>query len=504
MSDPTRRSAALLIAAGVAAATPAASRPRGSTADLFDGADLTGLAKLIRTRKISPREALDAAISACERTNPELNFIAQPLYDRARRQLEANPRPTGPFAGAPFLVKDLNTHIAGERTGQGSRLYADYRASATSEIVRRYEAAGLTIFGKTTSPEFGLTGTTESKAAGLTRNPWNRARSSGGSSGGAAAAVAARVVPAAHATDGGGSIRIPASCCGLFGLKPSRGRTPMGPPRTEGWGGLSAHHAVTVSVRDSAALLDAVAGPEPGGRYAAPTPTRSYVEEVSRPPGKLRVALWATPPAGTPIAAECRAAVDSAARLLQNLGHVVEDATPPLDFPAIGRASFVMIASSVAADVEDRAAELGVRADLDSIERVTLAFHDQGLTFKATDWARANVVMQTAAIKMAAFMERFDVILSPTIATPPPPLGLLGLSPDRLEDFFRAVTPFSPFTGIFNATGQPSMSLPLHQSEDGLPIGVMVSAAYGAEDLLFRLAGEIERAAPWAGRRPPG
>ncbi|MGH6782875.1 MAG: amidase, partial [Sphingomonadaceae bacterium] len=436
-----------------------------------------------------------------EATNPRFNFLAQKLYDHGRARI-ANGLPKGPFTGVPWLLKDLNTHIAGERTGQGSRFYSDYRAPETSEIVRRHEAAGLVIFGKTTTPEFGLSATTESRATGATRNPRNPDHIAGGSSGGAAAAIAAGVLPAAHATDGGGSIRIPASCCGLFGFKPSRGRVPMGPPRTEGWGGLSVHHAITRSVRDSAALLDATHGLELGSRYGAPAPVEGFLAQVTKRPGRLKIALILAPPGGTAVDPECIAAARAAARLCEDLGHIVEEAAPRLDEAAIGQASFVLIASSVAADIEDRAKRIAVEPSTEMLEAVTLMFHAMGRQTSGMDFVRANNVMQAAAIDMARFMGGYDVILSPTLAAPPVRIGLLGLSPDTdMAAWGKAVAEFSPFTGVYNATGQPSMSVPLGMSAAGLPIGVMFSARYGEEATLFRLAGQIERAAPWAETR---
>ncbi|WP_349293035.1 amidase [Sphingomonas lycopersici] len=497
----TRRA---VVAAGAAVAVGGVARPvAAAKAGLLDGHDALGLAALVKTRQVSPSELLDAAIARCEAMNPRFNFLAREHYDYARKAI-ARGLPLGPFTGVPWLEKDLNTFIAGEITGQGSRYYKDFRATVTSELVRRHERAGLVIFGKTTTPEFGLTATTESKATGATRNPWNPEHIAGGSSGGAAAAVASGVIPAAHATDGGGSIRIPASCCGLFGLKPSRGRVPMGPLRTEGWGGLSCHHAVTHSVRDSAALLDATHGSEPGSRYVAPTPERPFLEEVTRAPGKLRIALMMTPPGGTPVDTECAAAAMSAAKLCESLGHIVEEAAPTLDAGAIGQAGFVMIGASVAADLDARAKATGIPLGPDVVERVTLSFYRGfGEKFSAMDWVRANNMLQEAAVTLAQFMTRYDLILSPTLAELPLKLGTINLSQEDVQLFMRNVTPFTPFTGVYNMTGQPSMSVPLGMSTSGLPIGVMFSARYGDEATLFRLAGQLERAAPWKDRRPP-
>lgn len=463
--------------------------------------DALGLADLVRRREVSPVELLDTAIAETETLQPRFNFLARPHFERARATV-AKGLPEGPFTGVPFLLKDLSVTIEGEVTGQGSRYFADDRATATSELVRRQERAGLVIFGKTTTPEFGLTGTTESKATGATRNPWNPEHSTGGSSGGSGAAVALGIVPMAHATDGGGSIRIPASCCGLFGLKPSRGRVPIQPSRTESWSGLSVHHAVTRSVRDSAALLDATQGPEPGGRFLLPAPERPFLEEAGRDPGRLRIALHLQSAFGTPVDPECLEATRAAARLLESLGHHVEEASPVLDAAALGLASQAVIAPSVALNVEDRKARCGIEPGPDTLEALTLSTYRQGLQTSAIDYTRGIATFRSAAATIDAFMERYDIILSPTLGTPPPKLGVLGLSPDDIDAYYAAVVRFVAFTQLQNQTGQPGMSLPLAMSASGLPIGVMASARLGEEALLFRLAGQIERAAPWADRRP--
>ncbi|WP_232332727.1 amidase [Novosphingobium aquimarinum] len=494
-----------VVAGVVATAAGASLAGRASAAaapsSVLEEHDALGLARLVARKQVTAAELLDMAIVRAEALNPAYNFLARKHYDYARKAI-ARGLPEGPFTGVPWLIKDLSTYIAGEVTGQGSRYYKDARATVTSELVRRHERAGLVIFGKTTTPEFGLTPTTESAATGATRNPWDPSRTSGGSSGGAAVAVAAGVIPAAHATDGGGSIRIPASCCGLFGLKPSRGRVPMGPLRTEGWGGMSVAHAITRSVRDSAAILDATHGIEPGSRYGAPSPERPFLDEVRTNPGKLRIALSVTPMAGTPVDPEVVAAVQAAARLCESLGHHVEEAAPQLDAGKLGRASFAIVSSSLAADLQARETATGIAPGLDGLEPVTLAYYTMGLKTTGVEYARANNDLQEAAVTMAQFMERYDVLLTPTLASPPLPLGVLGLSPAQMSDYFTAVSAFTPFTGIMNYTGQPSMSVPLATSRSGLPIGVMFSGRYGEEALLFRLAGQLEQAAPWAARRP--
>lgn len=485
-----------MLAAAIAA--PAAARQ--APANMLDEYDAIGLAALVRRKQVSAKELLELAIARTETLNPRYNFLSQNHYDLGRAAISRG-LPDGPFTGVPWLLKDLNTYVAGEITQNGSRLYRGYRPTATSELVKRHQRAGLVIFGKTTTPEFGLTGTTESMVTGATPNPWNPEFSAGGSSGGSAVAVALGVIPAAHATDGGGSIRIPASACGLFGLKPSRGRVPMGPPRTEGWGGMSCHHAITRTVRDSAALLDATHGMEMGARYTAPTPERPFLEEVSRTPGRLRIALMLNPPSNTPVAPECIEAARSAARLCESLGHIVEEAAPKLDAAALGQASFVMTGASVAADLDDRAKALGVPLSLDLVEQVTMMFRDAGAKFQATDWVRASNTFQQAALILGEFMQDYDVILTPTLGEVPKKLGMINLS-QEVETYFRNITPYSPFASLFNQTGQPSMSVPHSMSKSGLPIGVMFSGRYGDEATLFRLAGQIEKAAPWAQRRP--
>lgn len=505
MTVATRRE--ILVGGAAAAATvglPAAGKATAAQGigAVLDTHDAIGLAGLVRDRKLSPSELLEAAIARAEALNPRFNFMAQKHYDFARAEI-ARGLPDGPFTGVPWLLKDLAAYIEGLPTEGGSRLNKGQTGLFTTELVQRYRRAGLVVFGKTTTPEFGLTGTTESALLGATRNPWNAERIAGGSSGGAAAAVAAGVIPAAHATDGGGSIRIPASCCGLFGMKPSRGRTPMGPYRTEGWGGLSVHHAITRSVRDSAALLDATHGVEPGSRYAAPAPDGTFLSQLEREPGRLRIALMRKPVSGAPVDGDCLAALDQTARLCESLGHHVEEAAPKLDAGAMGQASFVLIASSLAADIEDRAKSLGIELGPDVLEPITLAFVGFGKTTSGADFARANNTMQSAAVTVAQFMADYDVILSPTLAAPPLMLGQINLSPGvPFPEWGQRAAMFSPFTQIANFTGQPSMSVPLGMSAEGLPIGMLFTGRYGEEALLYRLAAQLERAAPWAGRRP--
>ena len=498
----TTRRTVLAGGAALAAAPALAARETYTMDKQLAAEDALGLAALVKARKVSPSELLDAAIATAEAQNTRFNFMAQKHYDYARKAIDKG-LPQGPFTGVPWLLKDLNTHIAGELTEGGSRFYKGFRATVTSELVKRIEAAGFVIFGKTTTPEYGLTGTTENKLTGDTRNPWNPERIAGGSSGGAAAAVAAGVIPAAHATDGGGSIRIPASCCGLFGLKPSRGRVPMGPLRTEGWGGMSTHHAVTHSVRDSAAILDATHGIEPGSRYSAPDPQATFLSQVGKHPGKLRIALMLKPFSGAPVDPEVAEATRSAARLCESLGHHVEEAAPKIDFMSIATTGFTLMGASVAADALDRAKMLGVQLGPDLLEQTTLDIINFGKTATAMDFARGNNAYQAAAVAIAQFMASYDVLLSPTLTHPPMKLGQIGMSTGlSMMEWGQRVCGYTSFTGVFNGTGQPSMSVPLGMSHDGLPIGIMFTGRYGAEALLFRLAGQLEQAAPWRGRRP--
>ena len=458
--------------------------------------DMMGLADLVRSKQVSPGELLEEAISRAETADPRFNFMAQKLYDYGRKRIEDG-LPDGPFTGVPWLLKDLHMHLAGTRFGQGSRFYEDFVSTITSELVRRHEAAGLVIFGKTTTPEYGLTGTTESIVCGPTRNPWNPEHSSGGSSGGASAAVAAGVIPGAHASDGGGSIRIPASACGLVGMKPSRGRIPMGPLRTEGWGGMSTNGAVTRTIRDSAALMDVTHGPELGSRYSAPEPDGTFLSFAGRDPKPLRIALMLDPISGTPVDPEVQESVRAAAKMCEALGHHVEEARPDAAIAGMGEANFALISTALASDLDARAAELGVPVSTDVIEPIVFGFYQYGKTVSGTQVAAANVTMQELAIKVAQFMTDYDVILSPVMATPPAKLGTHDLNKADFAAWGEAISTYIPFPGMFNATGQPSLSLPLGMSASGLPIGSMFTGRFGDEATLFSLGGQIERAHPW-------
>jgi Asp-tRNA(Asn)/Glu-tRNA(Gln) amidotransferase A subunit family amidase len=464
--------------------------------------DGLGLAALVRKGEITPAELLETAIAAAERLNPAINALSQKLYDEARASLCALDG-AAPFVGLPFLLKDVSTAMKGTRTLNGSRLFADAPlAEVDSTLTERYRCAGAVIFAKSTTPELGLAPSTETSLTGATRNPWDLSRTAGGSSGGAAAAVAAGIVPIAHASDGGGSIRIPASCCGLFGLKPTRARTPSGPLVGEGWGGLSCGHVVSRSVRDSAAMLDATQGPAAGDPYHAPPPARPYLAEVGLAPGRLRVALQRQPLSGVAVAPEVQRALDDAAALMEALGHRVEEATLPGDWGELGRALWVLVASNVSLSLRRRAEQAGVKLTSDLVDPVTWNAVEFSRTLDVEAYPAALLSVHRQGRLMAAFHEAHDVILSPTLATPAPPLGVLTTTNPDLEAYGRALTAFMPFTQVFNMTGQPSMSVPLSWSEAGLPIGLQFSAPFGDEATLFRLAAQLEQARPWFDKTP--
>jgi len=490
----------------------------------YGALDATALADLVRRREVTAAELLDEAIARAARVNDRLNAIVTPLHDEARRAIAAG-LPDGPFAGVPFLLKDLDADCEGTLMSSGSRFLAGHRSTHDATLVARYRRAGLVIFGKTNSPEFGLTPYTEPELFGPTRNPWDPARTPGGSSGGAAAAVAAGVVPMAHASDGGGSIRIPASCCGLFGLKPTRGRTPVGPDASQLWNGMAIGHAVTRTVRDSAALLDATAGPESTARHFAPPAARPFLDEVGVPPGRLRVAFTKRPHLG--VAAphtDCVAAVEDAARLVSSLGHDVEEHDLDLDPEALARDFFLVVCVAIATRIARDARAAGRpprRAELQTSTRITAEI---GRQRSAVQLAAAHERLDAVARGVARFFEHFDVLLSPTLGLPPPAIGALhphGLEafahevllalrlgvllrlPGAVESSVRRVFTFIPFTPLANVTGASSMTVPLFWNAAGLQIGAMFTGRMGDEATLLRLAAQLEAARPWAGRRAP-
>jgi amidase len=467
----------------------------------LEGYDMVGLAGLVSAGEASPEELLDDALRRVEERNPAVNAVVTPMEEQARAAIAAG-LPDGPFRGVPFLLKDIRAQYAGVATTAGSRYWVDNVPDHDSELVARHKRAGLVIFGKTNTPEFAACPSTEGALFGPTRNPWDTSRSAGGSSGGAAAAVAARMVPAAHGSDGGGSIRIPASCCGVFGFKPTRGRNPSGPDYGEAWSGLSIEHALTLTVRDSAALLDATAGPSPGDPYWAPPLARPLADEVGAPVGRLRVALQRTPASGAAVHPDCIAAVEATAALLEELGHEVTEDAPAYDTARMGPAYALIIAANVQAAIDHYAAATGREPGPGEIENVIAILAADGHAKTAADMVRAVWAMHATGRQVAPFFERYDVLLTPVVATPPPPLGSLDTTTDDVAAYLTAVFSFIPFTALSNIAGIPSMSVPLHWSDDGLPIGSHLVAGFGRDDLLFRLAAQLEEARPWAGRRP--
>lgn len=462
--------------------------------------DAVGLADLVRKKEVSAAELLDEAIVRTDKVDPKINAVVVKHYDYARAQIDKG-LPDGPFTGVPFLLKDLNL-LQGTVTTFGASLFKDDVADHSGTLTQRFLDAGLTIFGKSASPEFGLLPTTECRLFGPTRNPWNLAHSPGGSSGGAAAAVAARILPVAHASDGGGSIRIPASASGVFGLKPTRARSPSGPDRGEGWGGFSCSHVVSISVRDSAVMLDAISGPEATSPYVAPPPERPFAEEVGRDPGKLRIAFTDKSPYGTAIDPEIAAAVRDVAGLLAGLGHHVEERAPQLandPGPVMG----TIVGANTALTVRLTEQRLGRKITSSEFEILTLsmAHNAQGQT--ATDYVAAQLAAFQISRGLATFFETCDVFLSPTLCAPPLRIGELNSMSEDPAHIVPILRRYMPGTSMFNMSGQPAMSVPLAWNAAGLPLGMMFAARFGDEATLFRLAAQLEQARPWKDLIPP-
>jgi amidase len=459
--------------------------------------DAVGQAQLARSGRASPLELVDAAVARVERLNPELNAVVHSTFDRAREEARRVPG-DAPFAGVPFLLKDLVAEQAGTPLREGSRFLEGYVSEADSELVARYRRAGLVSLGKTNTPEFGLLATTEPSLFGPTRNPRAPGRTPGGSSGGAAAAVAAGMVPAAHGNDGGGSIRIPASCCGLFGLKPTRARNPLGPRYGDLFNRLVVEHALTRSVRDSAALLDVSCGPGLGDRYVAPLPARPFLEEVVTDPGPLRIAFSRSTPTGRELHPDCWAALEATVSLCASLGHQLVEKSPPLEGRTVGRAFATLWAAGCSWSVGHWARVTGRRPGRQWLEPLTWELYQRGRRVTADVYVRAVEDVQVAARAVAAFLEEHDLWLTPTLALPPLLLGELDSRDGDTTRPLRRMGEFSPFTHIANLTGHPAMSVPLYRNEAGLPIGTHFLARFGDEATLFRLAGQLERAQGWS------
>ena len=473
--------------------------------------DAVGQAELLRKGEVTATELVEAAIARIERVNPAINAVVTPLFDKGRREAARTASAALPLAGVPYLLKDQLSGSAGDPMYEGMRFLRDarWKEHTDSHVVTRYRDAGLSLVGKTSTPELALLITSEALAYGPCRNPWDPARSVGGSSGGSAAAVAAGLVPIAHGTDAGGSIRVPASMCGVVGLKPSRGRVSQGPDLGDMWANGSWHvHALTRTVRDSAAVLDATSGYLPGDPFTAPPPARPFAKEVGADPGSLRIGFLGRTPAGFPdLDPECRDAVTRTASLLESLGHRVEEGHPEmLDHLAEGAISsfFAVAGSGVAWSLDRWSRRVGKRIGANDVEPYTWAFAELGRSASAPALQTGLESLITAARSFAGWWATgYDLLLTPTIAAPPFELGFLASPPDDPLAALTKAAAVCPFTGPYNMSGQPAISLPLHWSRDGLPIGVQLGAAYGREDVLFRIAAQLEAARPWADRRPP-
>lgn len=482
--------------------------------------DALALAELVRSGEVSATELLETALAQLAGVNTTINAVVHSMEADARTNA-AKPA-EGPFIGVPFLAKDLGSMYAGHPTSSGSRLLHGVPVTWDSELARRVKATGVSVFGKTNTPEWGLLPVTEPELWGPARNPWDPERTPGGSSGGAGAAIAAGVVPMAGAGDGGGSIRIPASCCGLFGLKPTRGRTPTGPKRGQLWRGATVEHVITRSVRDSAAMLDATHGPDPGSMFEIAPPEGAWRDEVDRDPGRLRVAWTTIPAVDTEVDAACIEAVHVTAQLLEELGHEVHEDHVPIDGLQFARDFLTIVTGELGTDVREACAATGRRASLGTLEPTTLALALLSEALSARDFAESLRSLEVMTRSVGEFFERYDVILTPTLSRPPVPIGTIGPTPSErfqlkilgrigsgrvirwaglIEEAAKSTLDFVPWTPIFNITGHPAMSLPLH-SADGLPIGVHLVGRFAREDVLFRLAGQLERARPWFDAMP--
>jgi len=475
--------------------------------DEWAGADASEQAAAVRRGDVKPGELVEAAIARIERLDPQLNAVIHRHFERARDEA-SGPLPDGPFRGVPFLLKDLaGGNRAGDPIHWGTRFLkqADFRATTTSYLVQRFLAAGLVVVGRTNVPELGAWSITEPDAYGPTRNPWNPEHAAGGSSGGAAAATAAGLVPFAHASDGGGSIRNPASQCGLVGLKPSRGRVSLGPDTAEAWAGMTFEFAVTRSVRDAATLLDCVHGPMPGDPYTAPPPARRYAEEPGADPGALRIGFVESQPDGEPLHPECQAALRGALETLEGLGHRVEPESPaPLRTDALLPHVLNVISSNQARDVERFGQLLGRPLGPDDLDADNWRVTEIGRAVTATQFiAATDAYNQFRREMLGWWSDGFDLLVTPTLTRPSPRVGEIVPAADKPLDAFMRSGALLPFCVPFNVTGQPAISLPLHWSAEGLPVGVQLVADAGREDVLLRVAAQLEAATGWAQRRPP-
>lgn len=471
----------------------------------YDGYDALGLAALVAKGEVTPAELLETALARVDEVNPRINAIALLAADAARAAIDRG-LPEGPFFGVPFLLKDLGAAAVDYPSHLGSRLFKNTRYRVDSALVERLKRAGLVVFGRTTSPELGVGPVTEAKVyGGPTRNPWNLDHTAGGSSGGAAAAVAGGIIPAAHGSDGAGSIRIPASSSGLFGLKATRARIPAGPLVGEGWAGMAIDGFLTRSVRDAAALLDAVAGPDPGAPYHAPPLEASFTRAIERPPARQNIAFSFKSFLGDPVHPDCRTAVEKAVTLLANLGHQVEEADPRPDIMPLMQAWVRIAASGTALSVRQKLFSRQEPLDPGEVEGITRGALALAETISGADYLEAVSRVHSFGREIAGFFEGYDLLVTSTLAEPPAEVGRFAPDTADFEDHRlgpSGVLPYSPFTAAFNASGQPAMSVPLHWNADGLPIGVHIAGRFGADETLMALAAELEAAVPWFGKRP--
>jgi amidase len=465
----------------------------------YDG---VGLAELVAKKQVTPSELVDAAIERIERHNGVLNAVVYQAADEARAAA-AGPLPDGPFRGVPFLIKDLGLKVAGWPRTSGSRFVCSTVDPMDSELVRRYRASGLVLLGKTNTPEFGITGTTESAHLRPCRNPWNPNHIAGGSSGGAASAVAAGIVPMAHASDGLGSIRIPAACCGLVGLKPTRDRTPHGAGDWEYATGWIHDHVVSRTVRDSAAMLDATDSPEPDSPYAPPPKSGPYLKELAKSPGRLRIAWSAETPNGKPIDPEIQSALEDTVKLLESLGHQVIQRGLGIDYRALYEARRQVGGANFAAGMARRIQEAGREPEPDDLEALTWALLEAGRRVTGAEAFLGWQTMRILTRQILAGFEQFEIYLCPVLGTTPPEIGYIDPVKLDAKELQRRQSIVFPFTPPFNFTGQPCISLPLWQSKTGLPIGMMFAGRYADESTLFRLSAQLEKELPWSSRRPP-
>ncbi len=466
----------------------------------YDG---LGLAELVAKKEVTPQELADTALAAVERVHPKLNAVLQRLPEEARAAI-ARGVPEGPFRGVPFLIKELVLHAKGVRLDSGCKLAQGFVPKEDTELMARFRRAGLVLVGTTQTPELGYNPTTETTLYGPVHNPWDPARSAGGSSGGSGAAVAAGIVPVAHANDGGGSIRIPASCNGLVGLKPTRDRIPTGPDYADPLCGLAIEFAVSRSVRDTAALLDAVAGPDPGAPSVCVPPARPFREELAAKPGRLRIAFSTRPVSGRRADPECERAVLETAKLLESLGHEVLEDAPRYDWDRFLDTVHVIWTAFTALSMDGLAGALGRTPTPDSVEAVTWKCYEDGKRFSALDLLAALDHHNAVSRQVAPFFQDVDAFLTPTLARPPAPLGEIDQNKAGLSaiDWTRQVFEYVPFTALYNTTGQPAISLPLHFTPQNVPIGVQFAGRFGEESTLLRLASQLEQARPWRDKRP--